>query len=67
MRYFLAITAALFTLTSFAQATVPALDIDKNRVTVSGISAGAAMAHQLHIAYRGSFQRHGLGIRKSNG
>jgi poly(3-hydroxybutyrate) depolymerase len=55
MRYFLAITAALFTFTAFAEVTVPALDIDKNRVTVSGISSGAQMAHQLHIAYSDLF------------
>jgi hypothetical protein len=55
MRYFLATTVAFFTLTAFAGENVPALDIDKNRVTVSGISAGAVMAHQLHIAYSDLF------------
>ena len=35
----------------------PALstNIDDNRVTVSGISAGGQMAHQLHIAYSDLF------------
>lgn len=33
----------------------PALDIDPDRVTVSGISAGGQMAHQLHIAYSDLF------------
>jgi len=55
MRQFLAIIATLFTLTASADSAVPALDIDKNRVTVSGISAGAVMAHQLHIAYSDLF------------
>jgi len=29
----------------------PHLNIDRSQITVSGISAGAQMAHQLHIAY----------------
>ena len=33
----------------------PALDIDPDRVTVSGISSGAQMATQLHIAYSDLF------------
>lgn len=33
----------------------PALNIDPERVTVSGISAGGQMAHQLHIAYSDVF------------
>lgn len=33
----------------------PVLNIDKSRVTVSGISAGAHMAHQMHIAYSDMF------------
>mgnify|MGYP001819825271 CR=1 FL=1 len=33
----------------------PGLDIDPERITVSGISAGAHMAHQLHIAYSDLF------------
>ena len=55
MRYLLIISVLLFNSATFADLTVPALDIDKNRVTVSGISAGAVMAHQLHIAYSDLF------------
>ena len=33
----------------------PALDIDTNRITVSGLSAGGQMAHQLHVAYPDRF------------
>ena len=33
---------------------------DKTRITVSGISAGAQMAHQLHIAYPEVFSGAGL-------
>lgn len=35
-------------------------DIDPTRITVSGISAGGAMAHQLHISYSDLFS--GVGI-----
>jgi poly(3-hydroxybutyrate) depolymerase len=35
-------------------------NIDNNRVTVSGVSAGGQMAHQLHIAYSDLFS--GVGI-----
>ena len=33
----------------------PRLGIDPGRVTVSGLSAGAQMAHQLHIAWSDVF------------
>lgn len=33
----------------------PELNIDKDRITVSGISSGAHMAHQMHIAYSDLF------------
>src|SRR5665811_1137072 len=55
MRYLLTTTFCLFTLAAFAGGGAPALNIDKDRVTVSGISSGAAMAHQLHIAYSDLF------------
>ncbi|MBT8072478.1 MAG: polyhydroxybutyrate depolymerase [Xanthomonadales bacterium] len=55
MRYLLLNIAFFFTLTSLADSHDPSLDIDKNRVTVSGISSGALMAHQLHIAYSDVF------------
>jgi len=32
-------------------AELPVLDIDPSRVTVSGLSSGAYMAHQVHLAY----------------
>ena len=35
--------------------TEDSINIDKNRITVSGISAGGQMAHQLHIAYSDLF------------
>lgn len=38
----------------------PELNIDESRITVSGISAGAHMAHQMHIAYSDLFS--GVGI-----
>jgi hypothetical protein len=55
MRYLLITTVLLFSSATFADATPAELNIDKNRVTVSGISAGAVMAHQLHIAYSDLF------------
>ena len=42
------------------ESTTLALNIDKSRVTASGVSAGAHMAHQLHIAYSDLFS--GVGI-----
>ena len=55
MRYLLLTISWLFTLTALAAETAPAVNIDKTRVTVSGISSGAAMAHQIHIAYSDLF------------
>ena len=40
---------------AFAAGAAPALDIDPERITVSGISSGAQMATQLHIAYSDLF------------
>jgi poly(3-hydroxybutyrate) depolymerase len=58
MRYLLPI---LFLVSSAAFAgDVPTLNIDKSRVTASGISAGAHMAHQLHIAYSDLFSGAGI-------
>jgi len=37
-----------------------ALNIDEHRITVSGISAGGQMAHQLHIAYSDLFSGAGI-------
>ena len=36
------------------------LNVDKDRVTASGVSAGAHMAHQLHIAYSDLFSGAGI-------
>ena len=41
----------------------PALNIDQQGITVSGISAGGQMAHQLHIAYPELFS--GAGISRA--
>lgn len=38
----------------------PTLNIDGQRITVSGISAGGQMAHQLHIAYPDVFSGAGI-------
>lgn len=52
---------SLLLTTGVAQADeAPKLNIDENRVTVSGISAGAHMASQLHIAYSDMFSGAGI-------
>jgi len=43
-----------------ASSPAPTLNIDKQRITVSGISAGGQMAHQLHIAYPDVFSGAGI-------
>ena len=45
----------LFSGQAFAANAAPVLDIDPERITVSGISSGAQMATQLHIAYSDLF------------
>lgn len=55
MRTLLITAIWIFAVTAFADDSTPSLNIDKNRITVSGISSGAAMAHQLHIAYSDVF------------
>ena len=47
--------ALLLTVTAASADPAPALRIDPARITVSGISAGGQMAHQLHIAYSDLF------------
>lgn len=61
MRYLL-LTTLLITGCAVAEDPDPALalNIDKSRVTTSGISAGAYMAHQLHIAYSDLFSGAGI-------
>ena len=58
--HFLLLAIFLFSGAAFANDDAPSLNIDKNRVTVSGISAGAHMAHQLHIAYSDQFSGAGI-------
>jgi len=60
MRYLLTSAILLFTFTAIADVNLADLDIDKNRVSVSGVSSGAHMAHQLHIAYSDLFSGAGI-------
>jgi len=50
----------LFVANTLLAGEAPVLNIDQSRITASGISAGAQMAHQLHIAYSDIFS--GVGI-----
>ena len=54
------IFAALLVAVTANAGETPGLNIDESRVTVSGISAGAHMAHQLHIAYSDRFSGAGI-------
>ena len=54
MRILLIMIAMLAASVSFA-GTPPVVEIDKDKITVSGISAGGQMAHQVHIAYSDLF------------
>jgi len=56
----LLLATLLITGNALANDSVPALNIDKSRVTTSGISAGAHMAHQLHITYSDLFSGAGM-------
>jgi poly(3-hydroxybutyrate) depolymerase len=49
------------TLQAVAAPALPALKIDASEVTVSGLSSGAFMAVQLHVAYSGTFGK-GVGV-----
>ena len=55
----LLLSVLLFSGSSFA-GEAPRPNIDENRITVSGISSGAHMAHQLHIAYSDLFSGAGI-------
>lgn len=59
MKKSLLIALALSTSVASAESVTP-MKIDPERVTVSGISAGGQMAHQLHISYSDLFS--GVGI-----
>jgi len=58
--YRLLLTGALVASSPLASDPAPALNIDTDRITVSGISAGGQMAHQLHIAYSDLFSGAGI-------
>ena len=45
---------------ALSEETAGSLNIDTGRVTVSGISAGGQMAHQLHISYSDMFSGAGM-------
>lgn len=54
------LTGALLAAASASSDPLPAVGIDSDRITVSGISAGGAMANQLHIAYADVFSGAGI-------
>lgn len=54
------ITLLIFSAHAIASGPLPALKINPERITVSGISSGAQMAHQLHIAYPEVFSGAGI-------
>lgn len=58
--YKLLLTTLLLSTSVLSAEPAPAPKIDTERVTVSGISAGGQMAHQLHISYSDLFS--GVGI-----
>lgn len=60
MRRGLLLMALVVTNTGTTSGVPEGLNIDPDQVTVSGISAGAQMAHQLHIAFPDVFS--GIGI-----
>ena len=60
MRKLLLSALLISSCTSSTPEAVPELDIDMSRVTVSGVSSGAHMAHQLHIAYSDIFSGAGI-------
>jgi poly(3-hydroxybutyrate) depolymerase len=45
---------------TFAAVALPALNVDKTQITVSGLSSGGFMANQLGYAYSGTFK--GVGV-----
>jgi len=56
----LVFSTLLISLSALASDPPLLLDIDAQRVTVSGISAGGQMAHQLHISYSDLFSGAGI-------
>lgn len=56
------IAALVCASSAWAQRTqLPALNVDKNEISVSGLSSGAYMTVQMHFAYSGTFKR-GAGV-----
>jgi poly(3-hydroxybutyrate) depolymerase len=51
----LLLTLAVLAASSAVAGQAPKLNIDPERITVSGISAGGQMAHQIHVAYSDLF------------
>jgi poly(3-hydroxybutyrate) depolymerase len=51
----LLLTLAVLTASTAVAGTPTELNIDPERITVSGISAGGQMAHQMHVAYSDLF------------
>jgi poly(3-hydroxybutyrate) depolymerase len=51
----LLLTLAVLAVSSSFAGPPPKLNVDPERITVSGISAGGQMAHQMHIAYSDLF------------
>ncbi len=58
--YRLLLTGILLAASAVQSGQVPSLDIDPDRITLSGISAGGQMAQQLHIAYSDLFSGAGI-------
>jgi predicted esterase len=58
--YRLLLTGALVAASPLSSDPAPSINIDTDRITVSGISAGGQMAHQLHIAYSDLFSGAGI-------
>ena len=56
----LLLTTLFLSTPALSAETAQTLKIDTDRVTVSGISAGGQMAHQLHISYSDMFSGAGI-------
>lgn len=58
--YKLLLSSLLLSTAALAAESAPSPKIDTDRITVSGISAGGQMAHQLHISYSDLFSGAGI-------
>ena len=61
LKFIAAATAGLAVAAAHAAVPLPALKTDPNEVSVSGLSSGAFMAVQLHVAFSATFKR-GAGV-----